>query len=100
MNYSKPFISYAQNFGDVLLWRALKHVENGFYIDVGASDPKEDSVIKAFYDFGWSGINIEPVVRFYKKLQNHRPRDLNLNCAVSSKAGEVTIYDVDAWVWA
>ena len=27
------FISYAQNFEDVMLWRALKHVEKGFYID-------------------------------------------------------------------
>jgi FkbM family methyltransferase len=94
------FISYAQNFEDVLLWRALKNITNGFYIDVGANDPKIDSVTKAFYDAGWSGINIEPVVRFYEKLQNHRPRDLNLNYAVSSEAGEVTIYDVDVSGWA
>jgi len=96
------FISYAQNFEDVLLWRALKNITNGFYIDVGANDPKIDSVTKAFYDAGWSGINIEPVLRFYEKLQNHRHRDLNLNCAVSSEAGEVTIYDVDVDVsgWA
>ncbi len=33
------FISHAQNFEDVILWRALKHVQNGFYIDVGAQDP-------------------------------------------------------------
>jgi FkbM family methyltransferase len=94
------FISYAQNFEDVLLWRALKNITNGFYIDVGANDPKIDSVTKAFYDAGWSGINIEPVVRFYEKLQNHRPRDLNLNYAVSSETGEVTIYDVDVSGWA
>jgi FkbM family methyltransferase len=97
---SNIFISYAQNFEDVLLWRALKHIENGFYIDVGANDPKEDSVTKAFYDAGWSGINIEPVLRFYQELQNHRPRDLNLNCAASSEAGEVTIYDVEVRGWA
>jgi FkbM family methyltransferase len=94
------FISYAQNFEDVLLWRALKNITNGFYIDVGANDPKIDSVTKAFYDAGWSGINIEPVVRFYEELQNHRPRDLNLNCAASSEAGKVTIYDVDVRGWA
>jgi hypothetical protein len=43
------FISYAQNFEDVMLWRALQHVERGFYIDVGANDPTIDSVTKAFY---------------------------------------------------
>jgi hypothetical protein len=44
------FISYAQNLEDVMLYRALKHVECGFYIDVGAQHPVIDSVTKAFYD--------------------------------------------------
>ncbi|HZF37393.1 MAG TPA: FkbM family methyltransferase, partial [Blastocatellia bacterium] len=44
------FISYAQNFEDVMLWRALKHIDRGFYIDVGANDPDLDSVTKAFYE--------------------------------------------------
>ena len=34
------FVSYAQNFEDVMLRRALRDVEQGFYIDVGANDPK------------------------------------------------------------
>ena len=34
-----PLTSYAQNFEDVILWRALKQVKEGFYIDVGAQDP-------------------------------------------------------------
>ena len=33
------FVSYAQNFEDVILWRTLKHIYEGFYIDVGAQDP-------------------------------------------------------------
>ena len=37
------FVSYAQNYEDVMLWRALKHVKNGFYVDVGANDPLIDS---------------------------------------------------------
>ena len=32
----------------VMLWRALKHVGRGFYIDIGANDPVVDSVTKAF----------------------------------------------------
>ena len=55
------FVSYAQNFEDVMLWRALREVTHGFYIDVGAADPDSDSVTRAFYDRGWSGINVEPV---------------------------------------
>ena len=65
------FISYAQNYEDVMLWRALQHVENGFYVDVGANDPTVDSVTKAFYDRGWRGLNIEPVQLYYKKPLQH-----------------------------
>jgi hypothetical protein len=41
--------SYAQNFEDVMLWRALGHVAQGFYIDLGAHDPVIDSVSHALY---------------------------------------------------
>ena len=58
------FVSYAQNFEDVLLWRALGHIKNGVYIDVGANSHVEQSVTKVFYDAGWSGINIEPLPSF------------------------------------
>ncbi len=56
-----PFVSYAQNREDVVLARALKHVERGRYVDVGANDPVADSVSYAFYERGWSGITVEPV---------------------------------------
>ena len=88
------FISYAQNFEDVMLWRALKHVENGFYIDVGANDPEEDSVTKAFYDRGWHGINIEPVPEYYKRLSDQRPHDINLAMAAGASDGELTLFDI------
>ena len=87
------FVSYAQNFEDVMLWRALKHVKNGFYIDVGAYDPTEHSVTKGFYDNGWSGINIEPVVLYYDRFVLERTRDKNLNLLISDKEGEVTFYE-------
>ena len=82
-------ISYSQNFEDVVLNRVFHNVKNGFYIDVGAWDPNSDSVTKHFYDNGWHGVNIEPVKRFYDKFLEQRPRDLNLNCVVSDKIGEV-----------
>lgn len=88
------FISYAQNFEDVMLWRALKHVENGFYIDVGANDPTLYSVTRAFYDAGWSGINLEPVADFFNRLQEQRPRDKNLRIGAGSKAGSFPFYDI------
>lgn len=90
------FISYAQNNEDVLLWRALGHVRDGFYIDVGANDPVEHSVTKAFYDAGWRGINIEPLPAHIAAFDEQRPGDVNLAVAAGSKAGTLTLYDVPA----
>ena len=90
------FISYAQNNEDVLLWRTLGHIENGFYIDVGANDPVEHSVTKAFYDAGWRGISIEPLPSFHQAFIEQRPRDVNLAIAAGAENGELTLYDVPA----
>ena len=88
------FISYGQNAEDVILWRALKHINNGYYIDVGANDPEDDSITKAFYDRGWHGINIEPLAQHYACLQEQRPRDLNLKLAAGDYNGELTLFDM------
>jgi FkbM family methyltransferase len=88
------FISFAQNMEDVMLFRALKQVEHGFYIDVGARDPVDESVTKAFYDRGWSGINVEPLVKYFRLLEQDRNRDINLNVLVGCRQGEQTFYEV------
>jgi FkbM family methyltransferase len=88
------FISYAQNFEDVMLWRALKHIENGFYIDAGAWSPDEDSVTRAFYERGWRGINIEPNPFWHEKLLEKRPEDINLPVALGDKEEDVNLYVV------
>jgi FkbM family methyltransferase len=88
------FTSYAQNNEDVLLWRTLGHIKNGFYIDVGANDPEDHSVTKAFYQRGWYGINIEPLPMHLEKLEQERERDINLGVAAGASDGELTLYDV------
>jgi FkbM family methyltransferase len=98
---STKFLSYSQNNEDVLLWRALGHVQDGFYIDVGANDPVEHSVTKAFYDAGWHGISIEPLPSFHQAFVEQRPRDINLALAAGSSDGSLTLYDVtDVNGWA
>jgi FkbM family methyltransferase len=94
------FISYSQNTEDVLLWRALKDVPAGFYIDVGANDPVEHSVTKAFYDAGWRGINIEPMPSYLDVFLRERPRDINLAVACGAEEGSITLFDtpsVNGW---
>ena len=61
--------SYAQNFEDVILWRALKDVDRGFYVDIGAQDPITDSVSLCFYEAGWRGVHVEPSPHFAARIR-------------------------------
>jgi FkbM family methyltransferase len=90
--------SYAQNFEDVLLWRALGHVERGRYVDAGAGHPVHHSVTKLFYDAGWSGANIEPLPAMVDELERRRPRDTTVHAAVADTSEEsVELVVVEQW---
>lgn len=86
------FESYAQCLEDMILYCALKDVDKGFYIDVGANDPTQNSVTKFFYDRGWHGINIEPLPDKCALLAEMRPRDVNLCVGLSSERGKLDVY--------
>ncbi len=86
-----PLTSYAQNFEDVMLWRALKHVQNGCYVDVGAQHPVIDSVSKLFYEHGWRGVHIEPVPEYAELLRQDRPDETVLQIALSDLEGTLEL---------
>lgn len=86
-----PFQSYAQNAEDVPLWRVFKDQPEGFYVDVGASWPK-DSITTVFYERGWTGLNLEPAPHLVEELRAVRPRDKNLQIAVSNRSGTATLF--------
>jgi FkbM family methyltransferase len=87
-------ISYAQNYEDIMLMRALGDVDRGFYVDVGAQDPVEDSVTKLFYEQGWRGINIEPVPHWIDRLRQDRPEDVNLQLLITDRPGTAILHEV------
>ena len=91
---SRRLVSYAQNAEDIVLFRALGHVEGGFFVDVGANEPTHDSVTKLFHDRGWTGVNIEPQLSCFENLCRERLLDTNLNIGVGSAVGELTLYIV------
>ena len=88
------FVSYAQNFEDVLLWRCFSNLDFGFYIDIGAADPVVDSVTKSFYELGWNGINVDPSDDFFSKLQADRPRDINMRVAIAEQEGLIEFWNI------
>lgn len=93
----EPFIhpalhSYSQFHEDLLLDLVLGKKEKGFYVDVGANHPRFNSNTARFYERGWTGINIEPNQKAFRRIQEVRANDTNLNMAVSENEGELTFY--------
>jgi FkbM family methyltransferase len=86
--------SHAQNFEDVVLWRALKHVEHGFYIDIGAQDPVIDSVSLAFYEKGWRGVHAEPTPAYAAKLREARMDEDVIEAAIAQSPGPITLFEI------
>jgi FkbM family methyltransferase len=80
-------IYYSQNREDLILADMLRQISSGFYVDVGAHHPEQDSVTKLFYDKGWCGINVEPHQQRHAELCAGRPRDINLRVGLSSQPG-------------
>jgi len=85
------FLSYAQNFEDVMLWRALGHVSNGMYVDIGAQHPRIDSISRAFYERGWRGVHVEPVPAFAQLLRADRPDETVLQVALGEQEGTLEL---------
>ena len=89
------FISHAQNREDVVLWRALRHIEHGTYVEIGANDPDVDSISKAFYERGWRGVLVEPVPELADRLRAGRPEDVVVEAAiVAEDVSTVTLHSI------
>lgn len=88
-------ISYAQNFEDVMLWRALAHIEQGRYIDIGAQDPVIDSVSLAFHEHGWRGIHVEPTPHYAELLRQQRPGDIVIQAAVCNGPAALNFFEIE-----
>jgi FkbM family methyltransferase len=74
-----------------MLWRALKHVRNGYYVDIGAQHPLIDSVSRGFYEQGWRGVHIEPVPYYADLLRKDRPDETVLQVAISDVEGTLAL---------
>jgi FkbM family methyltransferase len=83
---------YSQEGEDILLNRIFGKQRDGFYVDVGAHHPKRFSNTYSFYKRGWRGINIDALPGSMKAFQKLRPRDINLEIAISEKEQILTYY--------
>lgn len=88
------FVSFAQNFEDVILWRALHEIERGQYVDIGAQDPRQDSVSLAFHQAGWLGIHVEPTPYYAARLREERPGDMVIEAVVTDAPGPFPFFEI------
>jgi FkbM family methyltransferase len=87
-------ISYSQNFEDVLLWRALGHIDKGCYLDIGAQDPVIDSVSKCFYDAGWRGVHVEATPTYAEAIRVSRVDEIVIQAAVCDAVGPISLFEI------
>jgi FkbM family methyltransferase len=87
-------ISYAQNFEDVMLWRALGFIEGGCYIDIGAQSPEVDSVSRVFYENGWRGVHVEAMSSYAEQLRKARPEEIVIQAAVAATPGTLSFFAI------
>lgn len=85
--------SYSQEGEDMILRRLFENKPSGFYVDVGAHHPKRFSNTYLFYKRGWHGINIDAMPQSMKIFRKVRPRDINIECAISDKVESLTYYE-------
>ncbi len=88
----EPFVSFSINYEDVVLRRLFRGRATGFFVDVGAEHPVLGNDFYGFYTSGWTGISVEPNAAYFALLQEHRPRDRNLQVALSDVAGEDLVF--------
>jgi len=83
--------SYSQEGEDMLL-RTIFGNKKGFYVDIGAHHPKRYSNTYYFYKIGWNGINIDAMPGSMNIFNKIRPRDINLEIAISKNNKELDYY--------
>ncbi|MGP1383595.1 MAG: FkbM family methyltransferase [Thainema sp.] len=84
--------SYSQEGEDMILRRIFEHQKLGFYVDVGAHHPKRFSNTYFFYKRGWKGINIDAMPGSMRLFRVYRPRDINIEAAISNKSEDLTYF--------
>lgn len=88
----KRFYYYGQMAEDVALNRFFPKKYIGFFVDVGCFHPIKFNNTYRFYKRGWRGINLDIDSIKIEGFKIMRPKDVNINCAISDQEGETTYW--------
>ena len=90
--YKYKKISYSFNAVDLIVNYIFKNKNNGFYLDVGSQHPISNNNTYLLYKKGWSGINIDLDKKNIDLFKIARPKDINLNYAISDTKGVTDLF--------
>ena len=77
---------------DIIVENIFKNKPKGFYIDVGCQNPIKNNNTYLLYKKGWTGINIDLDKDNIDLFNASRPKDLNINIAISNDVKEVDLF--------
>lgn len=85
-------LSFSQEGEDLMIARLFDGQDVGFYVDVGAHHPTRFSNTALLYRQGWWGINIDATPGSMREFRRRRPRDINLEIAISREKRTVRLH--------
>ena len=88
-------MSKSQLGQDLKVLEFYKNKENGFFIELGASDGIElSNTYLLETQYNWKGICCEPIPARCKQLVRNRPNSICCSKAVYNKSGLVVLFDI------
>ncbi len=83
---------------DELVWEYFGRKDSGFFVDVGANDPKTYSQTWLLESKGWKGLLVEPLGRLADKLRAARPasRVFQVACGGPGHAETAEFHEAEA----
>ena len=85
-------ISYSLNAVDLIIDYIFKDKDKGTYIDIGAQHPISNNNTYLLFKKGWKGVNIDLDKKNIDLFKIARPKDINLNYAISDIEKEVDLF--------
>ena len=89
----KPNYHYAEFAEDIMINRIFNNIQDGFYLDIGAYHPIKGSLTYTLHKRGWKGMNIDLSKTSIDLFNIARPKDININCAISNFSGDTHYFE-------
>ena len=89
--------TYSQEGEELIVRRFFGGRGRGFYVDVGAHEPRRYSNTHFLHQEGWRGIDIEPNPECAARFAKERPRDVCVNVGIGPGDEPLTYFMFAAW---